>query len=116
MQSEDVQECIWEGTVPDMPATVTAMVTLSGVNQMVTPVSSLTYRVTLVSDDGGEITPCRRCLRKGKTYSAMFRKLVMRPGPGEHPTFEFDAMIVCDGSTHKSGTRSMRLFIEIYAQ
>lgn len=97
MQNQEILECIWEGTISHIPTTVTSAVILGGVNQMITPVSALKCRVTLVSDDGEEISPCKDCLCKGITSTAMFRRLIMKPGHGEHPTLDFDVLIVCDG-------------------
>jgi hypothetical protein len=76
-----------------IPPIVSSAVTLGCVNQLITHVSNLWCKLVLVSDGGEEISPCERC---GITYTTMFRRLVMRPGGSNHPTLDFDVMMMCN--------------------
>ena len=109
---EEEYECLWDGDVVAIPHRHTDRAVINIVNQYITPVSTMRYRTSLVSEDGVEVLPCQRCLRRRFTSAMVYRKLSMRIGMGIHPVLEYDVEIVCDGTSgHRSG-RPLRLFFE----
>lgn len=105
-------ECIWGGTLLSLPARVYGTTTLTSINQLITPVTSIRYRVTLASEEGNEILPCFSCLRRRITSTIMFYKLDVTTNGTNHPDIEYDLLIVCDGTIEHRAGRYYRLFIE----
>jgi hypothetical protein len=106
-------QCIWTGILSPLPLRICGVATIGIINHLITPVTTIKYRLALVSDDGEEIVPCSSCVKAHISSSITFYRLHMFLTTTEHPDIAYDLLVRCNGVEGHRSEIASRIFLEI---